>query len=97
MPTKPKVTRRQFMMGCSVAIAAMAGARLTHLAFADPEAMPAAGYNDEILVAVFCAAAGMRSTSSRRWPGRTAAITKKHGWRSKCRWAHCCISMPSSA
>jgi uncharacterized protein (DUF1501 family) len=88
MPTKPKVTRRQFMMGCSVAIAAMAGARLTHLAFADPEAMPAAGYNDEILVAVFCAAAGMRSTSSRRWPGRTAAITKKHGWRSKCRWAH---------
>ena len=50
MPTKPKVTRRQFLMGCSAAIAAMAGARLTHLAFAEPSSN---GYNDEILVAVF--------------------------------------------
>ena len=30
--------------------AAMAGARLTHLAFADPGA---SGYNEEILVAIF--------------------------------------------
>ena len=50
MPTKPKVTRRQFLMGCSTAIAAMAGARLTHLAFAEPSSN---GYNDEILLAVF--------------------------------------------
>ena len=50
MPTLPKVTRRKFLMGCSAAIAAMAGARLTHLAFADPAA---SGYNEEVLVAVF--------------------------------------------
>jgi uncharacterized protein (DUF1501 family) len=38
-------------MGCSGAIAAMAGARLTSLAFADPRAPGA--YNEEILVVVF--------------------------------------------
>lgn len=30
----PKISRRQFLQGCSVAIASMAGARLTNLAFA---------------------------------------------------------------
>ncbi|MBV5345244.1 MAG: twin-arginine translocation signal domain-containing protein, partial [Rhodoferax sp.] len=33
MPT-PKLTRRNFLQGCSYAIASMAGARLTNLAFA---------------------------------------------------------------
>src|SRR3990172_6454183 len=51
MPKERRVTRRQFLMGCSAAIAAMAGARLTHVAFADP--LAAGGYNDEILVAIF--------------------------------------------
>ncbi|MEP7358493.1 MAG: DUF1501 domain-containing protein [Anaerolineales bacterium] len=50
MPKTRKVNRRQFLMGCSAAIAAMAGARLTNLAFADPLDT---GYNNEILVAVF--------------------------------------------
>jgi uncharacterized protein (DUF1501 family) len=45
------LSRRGFLVGCSSAIAAMAGARLTNLAFAEPEA--AAGSNDEILVVVF--------------------------------------------
>ena len=44
-----RITRRTFLMGCSAAIAAMAGARLTHLAFAAPDIL----YNDEILVVVF--------------------------------------------
>ncbi len=46
-----KFTRRQFLQGCSAAIAAMAGARLTHVAFADPAAP--SSYNSEILVVVF--------------------------------------------
>jgi uncharacterized protein (DUF1501 family) len=51
MPEKSrKVNRRQFLMGCSAAIAAMAGARLTNLAFADPFST---AYNNEILIAVF--------------------------------------------
>ncbi len=50
MPTT-QLTRRQFMMGCSAAIAAMAGARITQVAFADPLAPGA--YNDETLVVVF--------------------------------------------
>lgn len=45
------LTRREFMVGCSAAIAAMAGARLTHVAFADPNSPNA--YSKEILVAVF--------------------------------------------
>ncbi|MCC6191058.1 MAG: DUF1501 domain-containing protein [Anaerolineales bacterium] len=44
-------TRRQFLQGCSAAIAAMAGARLTHVAFADPNAPGSATH--EILVVVF--------------------------------------------
>jgi len=50
MPTST-LSRRQFLQGCSAAIAAMAGARLTHVAFADPNAPSA--FNDEILVVVF--------------------------------------------
>ena len=46
-----RVTRRQFLQGCSAAIAAMAGARLTHVAFADPNT--AGSYNEEIMVVVF--------------------------------------------
>ena len=30
----PRISRRQFLQGCSAAIASMAGARLTNLAFA---------------------------------------------------------------
>lgn len=32
----PRITRRNFLTGCSAAIAAMAGARITRLAFAEP-------------------------------------------------------------
>ncbi|MBL8056213.1 MAG: DUF1501 domain-containing protein [Anaerolineales bacterium] len=42
------ISRRQFLRGCSTTIAAMAGARLTRLAFA-----ASATANDEILVVVF--------------------------------------------
>jgi uncharacterized protein (DUF1501 family) len=45
------ISRRQFLMGCSAAIAAMAGGRLTQLAFAD-QAELAAG-TDEIFIMVF--------------------------------------------
>jgi uncharacterized protein (DUF1501 family) len=48
---KSTLTRRQFLQGCSAAIAAMAGARLTHIAFADPAAP--GSYNSEIMVVVF--------------------------------------------
>jgi uncharacterized protein (DUF1501 family) len=48
---KDTLTRRQFLVGCSSAIAALAGARLTRLAFAHPAAS-AAG-DQQILVFVF--------------------------------------------
>lgn len=44
-----KVSRRGFMVGCSAAIAALAGGRLTHVAFGNPAAEP----NQEVLVVVF--------------------------------------------
>jgi uncharacterized protein (DUF1501 family) len=47
---RTKLTRRQFLTGCSSAIAAMAGARLTRLALAAPDAPNA---SQEILVVVF--------------------------------------------
>lgn len=43
------ITRRGFLVGCSAAIAGMAGAKLTHVAFGSPEAEP----NQEVLVVVF--------------------------------------------
>lgn len=46
-----ELSRRNFLIGCSTAIAAMAGGRVGHFAFANP-AGPAAG-TDEILVLVF--------------------------------------------
>lgn len=46
-----QLTRRQFMVGCSTAIAAMAGSRLTNVAFASPTAPGST--NQDILVAVF--------------------------------------------
>jgi uncharacterized protein (DUF1501 family) len=45
------ISRRQFLMGCSAAIAAMAGGRLSQMAFAD-QAYPSAG-TDEVFVMVF--------------------------------------------
>jgi uncharacterized protein (DUF1501 family) len=42
-------TRRGFLVGCSAAIAAMAGARLTNVALAAPDGVA----NDEILIVVF--------------------------------------------
>lgn len=45
----PKVTRRGFLVGCSAAIAAMAGARINSAVFGSPEDEP----NQQILVAVF--------------------------------------------
>jgi uncharacterized protein (DUF1501 family) len=45
------ISRRQFLMGCSAAIAAMAGGRLTQLAFADQAELTAG--TDEIFVMVF--------------------------------------------
>lgn len=44
-------TRRQFLQGCSAAIAAMAGARLSNLAFANLESPMAE--NNDILICVF--------------------------------------------
>jgi uncharacterized protein (DUF1501 family) len=50
-----RISRRQFLVGCSAAIASMAGARLTRLAFASQADAPLtqASINDEILVVVF--------------------------------------------
>ena len=42
-------SRRNFMVGCSAAIAALAGGRLTNLAFGSPDDEP----NQEILLSVF--------------------------------------------
>lgn len=47
----PKLTRRKFLAGCSSAIAAMVGAKLTHVVFADPSA--STDINTEVLVVVF--------------------------------------------
>ncbi len=44
-----KLSRRGFIVGCSTAIAAMAGGRLSYVAFGSPEAEP----SQEILVVVF--------------------------------------------
>ncbi|MDQ3247607.1 MAG: DUF1501 domain-containing protein [Chloroflexota bacterium] len=44
-----KLSRRGFIVGCSSAIAAMAGGRLGYVAFGNPEAEP----NQEILIVVF--------------------------------------------
>jgi uncharacterized protein (DUF1501 family) len=50
MPAQ-KLSRRQFMVGCSAAIAAFAGARLTRLAFAAPDDPDF--FNQEIFLLVF--------------------------------------------
>lgn len=48
MTTKPgKTTRRNFIMGCSAAVAAMSGSRFGHVAFGQ------AGAGEEVLVVVF--------------------------------------------
>lgn len=44
-----KLSRRSFMVGCSAAIAAMAGGRLSYVAFGSPEQEP----NQDIIVVVF--------------------------------------------
>lgn len=49
MPFQVKLSRRAFLMGCSAAVAAQAGARITHLAFASPEV----GVSQEVVVQVF--------------------------------------------
>ncbi len=46
---KPKLTRRGFMVGCSAAVAAMAGSRLSHVAFGSPEREP----NGDIILNIF--------------------------------------------
>jgi uncharacterized protein (DUF1501 family) len=46
-----KISRRKFLVGCSSAIAAMAGSRLTQLAFAEPNA--ASTSNADVVVVVF--------------------------------------------
>jgi uncharacterized protein (DUF1501 family) len=51
MAFNAKVSRRSFMVGCSATIAAMAGSRITHLAFASPDAPDAT--NGEVVVVVF--------------------------------------------
>ncbi len=51
MAIKTNMTRRQFMVGCSAAIAAMAGSRITQLAMASPEGPDANTY--ETIVSVF--------------------------------------------
>ena len=49
MSFQPKLSRRTFLMGCTAAVAAQVGSRITHIAFAAPEA----GANQEIVVQVF--------------------------------------------
>ncbi len=49
MTNNKKLSRRGFMVGCSAAIAALAGARLTHVAFGNPAAEP----NQEVLLVIF--------------------------------------------
>jgi uncharacterized protein (DUF1501 family) len=51
MVSNLKISRRGFLVGCSTAIAAMAGARLTHVALASPAGPDAPNY--ETLVVVF--------------------------------------------
>lgn len=46
---RPMLTRRGFMVGCSSAIAAMAGSRLSHVAFGSPEREP----TGDILLTIF--------------------------------------------
>ena len=46
-------SRRQFLMGCSAAIASMAGGRVGNLIFANPHAAGPAATTDDILVMVF--------------------------------------------
>lgn len=46
---KNGISRRGFLVGCSAAIAAMAGAKLSHVAFGSPEEEP----NQEVLVVIF--------------------------------------------
>lgn len=46
--TIPSVSRRNFLMGCSAAIAAMTGARLNYVAFGSPE-----GGNQDMMVVLF--------------------------------------------
>lgn len=48
-----KLTRRQFALGCSAGIAAMAGGRLGGLVFADPQRRQQGGAKDPILLVVF--------------------------------------------
>ena len=48
----PRITRRNFLTGCSAAIAAMAGARITRLAFAAPAGAPV-GASERTLVVLF--------------------------------------------
>jgi len=47
MPFNPKLSRRTFLAGCSAAVAAQAGSRLSNLAFAVGDASP------EVIVSVF--------------------------------------------
>ena len=49
MALQPKFSRRTFLMGCTAAVAAQVGSRITHIAFASPEA----GTNQEVVVQVF--------------------------------------------
>ncbi len=52
----PRITRRHFLTGCSAAIAAMAGARITRLAFAAPDGSTGrapTGVQDRTLVVLF--------------------------------------------
>jgi uncharacterized protein (DUF1501 family) len=46
--TSPSLSRRNFLMGCSAAVAAMSGARLNYVAFGSPE-----GGNQEMMVVIF--------------------------------------------
>jgi uncharacterized protein (DUF1501 family) len=48
-----KLTRRGFFIGCGTTMAALAGARITNLAFAAPEALSGAAAAADILVLVF--------------------------------------------
>jgi len=78
-----RITRRGFCVGCSAAIASLAGSRFNSLAFAAPGSWT----NDEILVVCFCAAARTASTCWCRpaAPPTTASTTTRRGRRSASR------------
>ncbi|MCU0492868.1 MAG: DUF1501 domain-containing protein [Chloroflexaceae bacterium] len=78
-----EITRRQFMVGCSTAIAALAGARISNMVFAEEQADIAAG-NDNVLVVVFLRGGcdGLSLVAPYDDPNYLAARASNNSWES---------------